>query len=154
MTTNLSRRLIAFKADNSLAPFLYQTRTLTAPPSYLYRRVVRSQRRTYSAENTSSNENTADGAPNEGSQAAPEADQNDSSTTSTSDAPSASTTSSDAPKLPNYLKKRAGAITSSRETHEKDTPPTKLRTSMTHDEREAFNKLLDRLGTRDRKSVV
>ncbi|KAL2009838.1 hypothetical protein VTN00DRAFT_5645 [Thermoascus crustaceus] len=147
MTTNLSRRLIAFKADSSLAPFLYQTRTLTAPPSYLYRRAVRSQRRTYAAENTSSNENTSDGAPNEDSQAALDAEQNKSSTTSTSDAPSASTTSSDAPKPPNYLKKRAAAITSSRETSQKDTPPTKLRTSMTRDEREAFNQLLDRLGT-------
>ncbi|KAJ9197921.1 hypothetical protein DTO166G4_2495 [Paecilomyces variotii] len=134
MAANIGRSLTLFKAENPLLPFLYQTRTLTASQSHLYRKLIRPQRcRPYSTDNAPSDKPSDNGSQTAES---PSPEQ-----------PAISSKFEEAPSKPqNYLKKRAIAATRSKST----APPTrgrKNRSTMTRAEKDILDRLYGQFGT-------
>ncbi|KAL1852675.1 hypothetical protein Plec18170_005808 [Paecilomyces lecythidis] len=135
MAAQLRGSLLLFRADNSLLPFLYQTRTLSASQSHLNRKPLRPQRcRPYSTDNTPSDEPSDNGLDAAGGSS------NEQSVTSSG--------LEDAPSKPrNYLKKRAIATTRRKST----SPPTrapKNRSTMTRTEKDILDKLYGQVENR------
>ncbi|OJJ40357.1 hypothetical protein ASPWEDRAFT_144945 [Aspergillus wentii DTO 134E9] len=135
MAARIPRTRLVLTAHNSLVPFLYQTRTLTAPLWYTFQNTAH-LRSTYST-NTPSDEATQ----NDNG----ESSQDSNSAPTTSDPPSQ--TVNDAPKpRRSYLQRRAGAISAPEKK-----PTTQIRQplkslTMTQGERMAFGELLGQVG--------
>lgn len=118
MASRFSRSYTAVTASNTIAPFLYQTRTLNAPLRYPFRPVKAHSRSPYSTQ--------------------PGDDQNGADDASADSAP---------PKpKESYLKRRATNVQRNMRPNEPSKPRTALRT-MTKEEKKTFGDLLEKLNS-------
>ncbi|RHZ44190.1 uncharacterized protein CDV56_103033 [Aspergillus thermomutatus] len=140
MPLRISRTCLALATINSPVPFLYQTRTLTAPLRY----AKWNARQSRSLQSTSTTFTTPESSLGRGEETV---DDSESSENATSDSPSQTPNNDGRRSRKSYLQRRAATVSQSRPP---SLRPRQKALTMTRTERKAFGDLLEQLGVEEK----